>query len=117
MATDHFAALLDELEGASFRRKTDDLRKAMDNAVVLQFQRSCRNWPQQKAQLAASVRELEVMAKATEAHAAVRRHESFRRQVEGFYASYRESVDAGRLSVMQAIRVEEHSRHVLAGAG
>jgi hypothetical protein len=103
MARSEFSALLDELEEESFRRRLGELRKATGDADwVKRFWSERRAAPRHDAAIGKLSAQLEVMAKAQQIAA----RPTPRQQFDQVHAAFRESVAAGRLTGVQAARIE-----------
>jgi hypothetical protein len=106
MATDHFTALLDDLEGASFRRKTDALRKAILADPMVQLAAVARRGRAiPRVDFGVLEADLAVMAKAQTVQAASR-PETRREHIDRAYALVRGAVAAGNLTALQTARAE-----------
>jgi len=108
MARDHFSALLDDLEGAAFRRRIDEMRKAPLADPMVQLAAVARRGRAiPRVDFSAIDADLAVMAKAQVVHEAAR-PETRRQHIERAHALVRGAVAAGNLTALQTARAEAH---------
>jgi hypothetical protein len=106
MPRDHFSALLDDLEGASFRRRIDEMRKATLADPMVQLAAVARRGRAiPRVDFRGLEADVEGMAKAQTVQAASR-PQTRQRHFDAAYALFRESAAAGRLTALETARFE-----------